>query len=308
MEMVLLKTGFLYTLITAILFVLLEPISKLIAGIVNPFAITLWRFVLGSLLLLPLSIVKIRQKKRSLRWKDLGVMTGLGILFICISMTALQMGVQKADSPSLIAIIFSANSVFTIVFAILILKEQLNRYKILALCLGVIGVLICADFSSGTNWASILLGVLAAVSFSLYTILSQKFTKKYGGIVQTGIVFTIGSFLLLIVLLCTGVNITPTFSLKTGGILCFLGFFVTGIGYACYFKAMEKGGPIMASLAFFIKPILSPFVVLVINGIWPDFKTFISVGCIVAASYFATYRRGAQLASLQMNEEATKKA
>ena len=291
LEVVSLKRSFLYTLITAVLFVVFEPISKLIAGVVNPFAITLWRFILGSLLLLPLSIMKIRQKKISLCRKDLGILTGLGILFICISMTSLQIGVQKADSPSLIAIIFSANSVFTIAFAILILKERLNRDKILALCLGVIGVLICADFSSGTNWVSILFGVLAALSFSLYTVLSQKFTSKYGGIVQTGIAFTAGSLVLLTILLCAGVNITPVFSFRTGSILCFLGFFVTGIGYACYFKAMEKGGVLMASLAFFIKPILSPFVALVVNGILPDFKMFIAVSCIVAASYFATYRQ-----------------
>ena len=75
------------------------------------------------------------------------------------------------------------------------------------------------------------------------------------------------------------------------GILIYLGILVTGVGYGCYFKAIEKGGPIMASLAFFIKPILTPFVTLVVNGIIPDLKVFVAVICVVLASYFATYKK-----------------
>ena len=57
------------------------------------------------------------------------------------------------------------------------------------------------------------------------------------------------------------------------------------------FFLYEKGGAIMASLAFFIKPILTPLVTLIINGVIPDFKVFASVLLIVAASYFATYKK-----------------
>ncbi len=285
------KKGILFALITAVLFVTLEPVSKLIASEVNPYAITFWRFVIGSLILLPPATVKIKKEKIHISLKDFGIMTALGILFICISMTTLQIGVQKADSPSLIAIIFSSNSIFTILFAVIILKEKLTRNKVIALILGVVGVLACADFSSGTSLESVLYGVFAALSFSLYTVLTQKFTKKFGGIVQTGIVFLVGSLVLLVALLIVGVDVMPSFSAENISILCYLGFLVTGIGYACYFKAIEKGGAIMASLAFFIKPILTPFVTLIINGIMPDLKEFGAVACIVIASYFAAYKK-----------------
>ena len=216
---------------------------------------------------------------------------GLGVLFICISMIALQIGVKKADSPSLIAIIFSSNSILTILFVMLLLKEKLTKNKIVALVFGTVGVLACADFSSGTGLESVMYGVFAALSFSLYTALSQKYMKKFGGIVQTSIVFLTGSIVLLLSLLVMGVDLTPTFTPYTIANLCYLGFFVTGVGYVCYFKAIEKGGAIMASLAFFIKPILTPFVTFFINGVVPDFKVFIAVACIVIASYFATYKR-----------------
>ena len=286
------KKGLLYALITAVLFVTLEPVSKVIAGDVNPYAITFWRFIIGSLILLPPAITKIKKESVHIGLKDLGIMTGLGILFICISMIALQVGVKKADSPSLIAIIFSSNSIFTILFARLILKEKLNRNKTIALIFGIVGVLACADFSSGTNLESVLYGVFAALTFSVYTALSQKFAKKFGGIIQTGVVFLTGSIVLLLALLVMGVDLVPTFTPFTITTLCYLGFLVTGVGYACYFKAIEKGGAIMASLAFFIKPILTPFVTFFINGIVPDLKVFVAVTCIVVASYFATYNKG----------------
>ncbi|MBR1970301.1 MAG: DMT family transporter [Clostridia bacterium] len=285
------KNGILYVIITAVLFVTLEPVSKLIAVDVNPYAITFWRFIIGSIVLIPLAIAKIKKEKIHISIKDLAIMTLLGILFICISMISLQLGVKKADSPSIIAIIFSSNSIFTIIFAMFILKEKPNRNKIIALVLGAIGVIACADLSAGTNIESVLLGVFAALTFSLYTVLSQKFTKKFGGIIQTTVAFLMGSIILLIALLVLKTDISFPMNVSTVGILIYLGILVTGVGYGCYFKAIEKGGPIMASLAFFIKPILTPFVTLVVNGIIPDLKVFVAVICVVLASYFATYKK-----------------
>ncbi len=285
------KKGIFYAVITAILFVTLEPVSKLIANDVNPYAITFWRFIVGSVILLPAALVKIKKDKIHIGVKNLLIMAGLGVLVICISMIVLQVGVKKADSPSLIAIIFSANSIFTIVFARIILKDKLTKNKIIALCFGIAGVLACADFSSGTNLVSVVYAVVAALSFSLYTVLTQKYTKKFGGIVQTSLVFLTGSAVLLVVLFFAGIDITPVFTTDIILNIFYLGLFVTGLGYICYFKAIEKGGAIMASLAFFVKPILTPFVTFFINGIVPDFKVFVAVGLIVAASYFATYKK-----------------
>ncbi len=286
------KKGIIYSLITAILFVTLEPVSKLISNDVNPYAITFWRFLIGSLILIPPAVAKIRKNNIRITIKDILIMSGLGILFICVSMVTLQLAVKKADSPSLIAIIFSSNSVFTILFAkILVKEEKITKNKLIALVLGIAGVILCADFSSGTNAVSMAYALAAALSFSLYTALSRKYMTKLSGVIQSAGAFLTGSIILFAFLVSGGVDISLTFETDTVLILIYLGLFVTGIGYASYFLAMEKGGAIMASLAFFIKPLLTPFVTLVINGIVPDIKVFIAVGFILAASYFAVYRK-----------------
>lgn len=286
------KKGIIYSLITAILFVTLEPVSKLIANEVSPYAMTFWRFLIGSLILLPPAVSKVKKNKIHITAKDIMLMILLGVLNVCFSMVALQVAVKMADAPSLIAIIFSSNSVFTIIFATLFVKEEkLTKSKTIALILGVLGVIICADFSSGTNLGSVALALFAALSFSLYTALSQKYTKKISGVIQSSGVFLSGSLILLIFLIVTKADIVPAINVKNMSILLYLGIFITGIGYASYFKAIEKGGAIMASLAFFIKPILTPFVTFFINGIVPDVKVFLAVICIMAASYFAVYMK-----------------
>ena len=290
-EAFILKKGVIFALITAVLFATLEPVSKQIAGEVSPFAITFWRFFIGSFVLLPPALSKLRCEKIRITGRDIAVTAALGVLFICISMSALQLAVKTADAPSLIAIIFSANSVFTIVFAVMLLGEKLTRNKLLALLFGVVGVLLCVDFSSGTNLSSVALALLAAVSFSLYTALSQRFNQKLGGVVQTALVFLFGSIVLFAVLCLTGETLFPAISGQTLGIMLYLGLFVTGVGYAAYFHAIHKGGPIMASLAFFIKPILTPFVSWFVNGIVPDITVFFAVLCIVLASIFAVQKR-----------------
>lgn len=285
------KKGVLFALLTAFFFVTLEPVTKLIANDVTPYAITFWRFIIGGVILLPFAISKIKKNNIKVNLKDFGMMALWGIIFICISMIALQVSIKKADSPAVISIIFSANSIFTIIFAAFILKEKVTKNKVIALVLGVIGVLICADFSKGTNMTSIALAVFSAVSFSLYTVVSRKYVAKYGSGVQACIVFFSGSFVLLIALLILGIDVTPT--MNTGVLLKlgYTGICVTGMGYMCYFMAIEKGGAIMASLSYFIKPILTPFVTWAINDITPNVNVFIAVILIVGASYFATLKK-----------------
>ena len=284
--------GIIYVILTAVLFATFEPVSKLIAGDVTPYAITFWRFFIGSLLLAVPAAAKIKKEKIRLSAKDVTHMTALGVLFICVSMTLLQIAIKKADNPSLIAIIFSSNSVFTILLAAVFMEnEHFTKSKIIALIFGAMGIVLCADFSKGTNMESVILSILSAFTFSLYTVLNQRYAKKHGALIQSSGVFLFGSIVLFVILLITGIDISPSFEMAKLSLLIYIGLFVTGIGYCAYFAAIEKGGAIMASLAFFIKPILTPFVALTINNIVPDSKTYIAILCIVTASYFATYKK-----------------
>lgn len=285
------KKGLFYILLTAVVFTTLEPVSKLIASQINPFTITFIRFFIGGAMLLPFSMAKIKRNNIKLDKKDYLHMTLLGVLCICISMALLQYAVLKADSPALIAIIFSSNSVFTILFSAVILKDRITLTKSFAIILCIAGVLICTDFSSQSNIYSVVLAVLSALTFSLYTVLSKKFMKKVSGIIQTGYSFFIGSVILLIFLLIMRIEVISSVSIHNVTHLLYLGIFVTGIGYWSYFRAMEKTSAMAASLVFFIKPILTPFAAFFINDIVPSGRVFIALVLVLSGSYLATINK-----------------
>jgi len=251
---------------------------------------TFIRFFIGGLILLPFSISKIKKDNIKLTKSDYLVMTLLGVLCICISMVLLQYAVLKADNPALIAIIFSSNSVFTIALSAIVFKDKITIAKIFAVLLCIAGILVCADLKTGTNITSVILAVLAALSFSLYTVLSKKYMTKITGVVQTGLSFVIGSLVLLAVLICFRVQVISSINSSNIIQLLYLGVFVTGIGYWSYFSAMKKSSAMAASLVFFIKPILTPFAAFALNGIAPDLKVFIALILVLVGSYFVTYK------------------
>ena len=193
-----------------------------------------------------------------------------------------------ADSPALIAIIFSANSVFTIILSVLFLKVKVTKLNTAGIILCIFGVVLCADFTRGSNAVSVILGLLSAITFSIYTVLAKKYMTKVSGVIQTGISFFTGSAILLIILLLCGINVTN--GINSSNILLFLyvAIFVTGVGYASYFAAMKAGGAQLAAISFMVKPILTPFATFFINGIVPGAKVIIALILVVIGLYLAS--------------------
>ena len=269
--------SYIFVIITAILFTTHEPVSKLIATEINPYALTAIRFFLGSLVCLPFSIRGIIKNKLRLNLKDFLILGGLGVLMVCISMVVLQVGVKVADSPALISVLFSSNSIFTIIFSVIFLKSKMTKVKIAGVILCVIGVIFSMDLGAGSNALSIVLGILSAIIFSIYTVLCKALIHRFGGLIQAGLSFFLGSSVLLIVLAICGIDIIGGISAGNILELAYLSIPVTGIGYVLYFSALQRSGPHVAALTFLIKPVLAPFVAWIINGIVPDYTIIIAV-------------------------------
>lgn len=284
------KNGIFYVIITAVLFTTFEPVCKLFSDAIDPYAITALRFFIGSLILLPFTVVEIVKKKIKLQVKDYLVMTLLGVLFICVSMVFLQMAVKMADSPALIAIIFSSNSVFTIILSVFFLKARITKQNTAGIILCILGVILCADFTQGSNAMSVILGLLSAITFSIYTVLAKKYMTKVSGVIQTGISFFSGSAILLIILLLCGIKVTDGIDSSNVLLFLYVAIFVTGVGYASYFAAMKSGGAQLAAISFMVKPILTPFATFFINGIVPGAKVIIALILVVIGLYMASVK------------------
>ncbi len=263
------KKVYVYVFLTGILFGSMEVALKIGGATFNPIQLTFIRFLIGGLFLFPFAISDLKKKQIKLTKGDWGYLFVLGFICICFSMVLFQIGLMGINA-SLAALIFSINPVFTMVFAHYIVHEKFTKKKAIALSISIVGLIIVMDpqklMSGDNNILFLLMTLLAAVSFGLYTALGKKRIAKIGGVAQNSFSFLMGSAVLFLVLLFSGTPILAGVNLQSASLLFYLGVCVTGIGYYFYLKTVEIAGPSMASVAFFIKPMVAPVIALVILG------------------------------------------
>ncbi|MCK4957450.1 MAG: EamA family transporter [Candidatus Cloacimonetes bacterium] len=254
--------SYIYLLITVFLFSTLEVTGKLIGPNISPFAVTIYRFMLGGIFILPFALYQIKKTKLKLSWQDFGKLSIPGIVNVTISMLFLQLAIFYGEA-SISAILISANPIFVAIFASMILKEKLSFSKIIGLIIGLIGVILIigAEANSGSTakdpFLGILFGCISSITFGLYTVLSKKYIKQYGNMVTNSFAFLIGSVILLLVSFIFGFQIefqpTPNNLIFLG----YLGFFVSGLAYLTFFEGLKKVPTATGSMFFFLKPIIA---------------------------------------------------
>lgn len=277
-----LKKGYRYIVFSTILFSTMEVALKIFSAQFNPIQMNFLRFMIGSMILLPLARKGIRDRNVSLEKKDYLFFALTGFICIVVSMVLYQMAIEFAPA-STIAVLFSCNSVFVVLFAHFLLGEKIYRHTVITILLSMAGILaIISPFDFSNRFTGIVLTMLSAITFAFYIVVGSSRSKKYGGLAFTCFSFVFGSIQMLILILLTNIAPIAEFIIRSGfntfayvpvisGIdlhsivsLIYVGVFVTGLGYAFYFMAMEATSAATASLVFFIKPVLAPIFALLI--------------------------------------------
>ncbi|MEG1256243.1 DMT family transporter [Clostridium sp.] len=276
------KKGVMYIGLSTLLFSTMEIVLKTISNDFNPIQLTLSRFLIGGIILLPFAIKTIKNKKVKFNLSDLKYFSLLGFICVVISMICFQLAVLNTKA-SVVAVLFSCNPLFVMFLAYFLLKEKIYRHNIISLILELIGIIIITNpINNNLSFTGISFTLLAAITFAIYGVLGKRKCLKFGGIVVTCFSFLLGSMEMLILTLFTRIDfISNALTSKGLGIFAdvplFKGYsvsnllgviyifvFVTGIGYALYFKAMEETTANTTSLIFFFKPALAPILALII--------------------------------------------
>lgn len=255
---------------------------KQVAGQFNPVQLNLTRFLIGGLVLIPFAVRMLKKRQAALDWASLLQFALLGFLGIVISMTFYQLAVENAQA-SVVAVLFSCNPVFVLVFACLILHSEIRRQHVMALVLECLGIVVLINpLHTEISAAGLSYSLLATVTFALYAVLGTRQCVRY-----SGVVVTCGSFLLacaeMLVLIGLshldpiarfltdqGLELFANIPLVSGYtannllLMLYICIGVTGGGYAFYFMAMEATSPVTASLVFFFKPAFAPVLALLI--------------------------------------------
>lgn len=315
------KKGYLYIAIATILFSSMEIMLKTISQDFNPIQLTFERFFIGGLILLPFAIKSLKSKEKSINKEDIIQFLLLGFMCVVVSMIFYQLAVTYTKA-SVVAVIFSCNPVFVMIFAYMFLKEEIHSHNIVSLILEIIGIIIIINpLSIKLSPIGVTLTLLAAITFALYGVLGKKSTGKFGGEVVTCFSFIFGSIEMLILILIGHIpyvsTLLTTFSLdKFANVPLFTGYnisnilsviyvyvFVTGLGYASYFKAMEETSANTTSLVFFFKPVISPILAFIFIKEYIPINMIVGVLFIVIGSIFTIIRNMSLEKKLSINQE-----
>ncbi|WP_416348964.1 EamA family transporter [Listeria seeligeri] len=190
----------------------------------------------------------------------------------------------------------------------------------------MLGIVVIINPFKLSDPLGILLAILAAITFAIYSVISRYGTKKYhyDGILITCFSFIFGSLELLVLICLTHLPLISTKFIAMGlpafanvpifsgitfsalPILLYLGIGVTGIGFSSYFLAMENVGVSLASLVFFIKPALAPILAWIILGESINLHTAIGIIIILIGSLL-TFIASREIPKITLLNEKTAK-
>lgn len=278
------KKGYLYIAIAVVMFGTYEVAVKFIAGQINSVQLTLCRFSIGFIFLLPLALRTLKKRGKHLDRKTLAYFSLLGLTGIALSMPILQLSILYAGS-GVAAVLFSCNPVFVTFLAFFLLGEPIRPRHIVALLLEVAGtVAIISPWNTKLSMTGVALALVSTLLFSIYGVMGKRKCVEYGGVVVTCFSFFFGSLITLAFILLThipavaaaitaagfssfaNIPILAGYTLENLPYVLYVSAGVAGIGFCAYFLAMEYQPASMVSLVYFFKPALSPLLALWLHG------------------------------------------
>lgn len=304
--------GYIFILITALIFSSAEPIFKAVGGRFHPMQFTATRFFMGGLLLLPIALKELKGKmvqhygspKIKITAKEWGWIAVIGILNTTISMTAYQLALQHLPA-SAAAVLLASNPVMTVFLANAILKEEINIYNIITVILTIIGVVfIIAPWNTTLPTIGLILMGVVILTFSLYSVLGKKVTGKFGGLAVNSLSAMAGGLFSFFIMALTHIPAVADTATANGlgffanipflqgyapeimFIVLWIWFFNTGFGFLSYFKGMEYTSAIEGSFVFLIKIFLGPIFSMILlkevitGNMWIG-MAFVFVGAII---------------------------
>lgn len=301
------RKGYICIFVATILFSSMEIVLKMSAGEFHPIQITMGRFLVGGIVLLPFAISGLRKRNQRITGTDIKWFVVLGLIGVLISMTFYQLSILHIEA-SKVAVLFSSNPLFVTIFAVIILKEALLKHKLAAVIGDLLGVIcIVQPWHPGLNVAGVVFVMISAMTFALYGVLGKKESQKLGGIALTCGSFLFGSIEMMVFAalshvgsigafleshgLGTFVNIPFLEGYNAGNLPYFLyvALFVTGMGYASYFMAMEYVSAQEASMVFFFKPVLAAAAAAIVLREEIPAAMIAGIGLILASSMVSMY-------------------
>ncbi len=286
------KRVYLYIFLAAFFYGTMEVALKLAGNELDPLQLTFLRFFIAGIVFLPIAIGELRRNGIRLTRNDYLYLWLLGVMNVPFFTVAFQLGIMWSNA-STAAVIFSANPVFTMIFAHFMAGELFTKQKAKVIVIGMIGIFLMMrpwDIQGGNTVHGMLLSLTAAVFFGLYTVMGKKITAKIGIMPQTSLSFIFGSLTLLVVMFFIGSPVIAGVK-ENIWIVLYTSFAVTCLGYLFYFLAIKNSDAVTGSITFFLKIVIAPIMAVIVLGEHLMWNTYAGIVFMLLAS-FMNIRQG----------------
>ena len=225
--------------------------------------------------------------------KDYPVIALLSLLNIPINQFLFFVSIHLSTAPN-IALAYALTPAFVLVIAIVFLKESHTWTKITGVIIAIAGtvlILLEHGFSFSSQYMSgNLLGLLASLSWALYTIFGKKMVRKYGGFYITALTMIFGFVMYVPIFFMTGIpfKISQLNSHDWLGVL-YLALFASALAYALWNYALTKLDASKIAVFNNLQPIFTTALAMVFLG-YHLTATFIVGGILILAGVWVTQK------------------
>lgn len=271
--------GILFICLSGALFPIMNGLVKLLSGGYETPQIV-WARTLGHLIFVLALFAPTRGVVGILRTSRLPWQIGRGSLLL-LSTLCFFSAVQFVPLAKAASISFTAPLIVTIL-AVPLLGEQIGLRRVLAILMGLAGVLIVIRPGSEVfQWASLLI-LGSSASYALYQILTRQVAGH--DTPETSVVYSALVGTVMTTLAVPFFWTTPA-SLQDIAILSSLGIF-GGLGHYCVARAMTYGPANVLSPFQYFQLIGSVIVGFLMFSEIPDVFTWLGAGVIIASGLF----------------------
>ena len=167
-----------------------------------------------------------------------------------------------------------------------ILGERIGMQRLIAVCVGFIGVLVVARPGLGTMHPAALLSLTGAVAYAFYGITTRMLASTDSS--ATTIIYSSLAGIVLMTPLLPWVWTTPSSPL-TWALLMMTGFF-GAVGHWLLVLAYARAPAVILSPFIYSQIVWMLALGYIVFGDWPDPWTFAGAGIVIASGLYLLYR------------------
>jgi drug/metabolite transporter (DMT)-like permease len=227
----------------------------------DPITVLFLRFTIAGIFMVTVIAVKGIAFPRGRTLVSLTLMGGLGYVgFSLAFFTALTMA-----PAGLVAILLYLYPAFVTILAIVFLKKQITILKFVALSMTFAGTVLIVGLESGSGQIlGIVLGITAAVLYSIYIVVGSQVILNAGAFPASTIVIISAGVIFSGVAAVKGVQFPATL---IGWVSVFgIALVSTAIAIVTFFAGLKKIDPASASMISTLEPVVTIVLAVVILG------------------------------------------